>query len=229
MPEPDHDNPVPGTDGRTIECQCYHCYAYGHISSFCPQCAGRSGRTSSNVQALQVGISLTQSNDNAVMVDPYWILLDICSTNRVISNVGLVKNVRDCKPDDVLKIHTNGGVQTFHQIGDLKFLPLTVHVNPASMANILSLKEVANLDGVRVTLWIPWSRSPSQCILGLALHTFFTKEGMVCISLILVALVTILETHLLITHSFLWWLRTKTLLQNPKSKEQMLLLLCSPL
>eukprot|EP00591_Stephanopyxis_turris_P014741 CAMPEP_0195535818 /NCGR_PEP_ID=MMETSP0794_2-20130614/44994_1 /TAXON_ID=515487 /ORGANISM="Stephanopyxis turris, Strain CCMP 815" /LENGTH=341 /DNA_ID=CAMNT_0040669067 /DNA_START=481 /DNA_END=1503 /DNA_ORIENTATION=+ len=93
MPEPDRDNPVPGTDGCVIDRQCYRCYGYGHISSFCPQAGnGRGGRgnDNSNVQALQVGISLTQrheSSDNISVIDPCWILLDTCSKDSVVSNL----------------------------------------------------------------------------------------------------------------------------------------------
>ena len=54
---------------------------------------------------------------------------------------------------------TNGCVIVFTKIGDLKLFPFTVHVNEQSMANILSLKDVANIPGIRVTMDTDSSRS----------------------------------------------------------------------
>ena len=60
-------------------------------------------------------------------------------------------NVRKCTPDECLTIFTNGGSQLFEKLGQLKLFPMTVHFNPDSMANILSMKHVAAIPGVRVT------------------------------------------------------------------------------
>jgi len=108
----------------------------------------------------QVGISLTQTHESKnSSIDPAWILLDTCSTDSVFANVSMVTNLRRCKENEILQIHTNSGVQTFHQIGDLKFLPIKVHVNGKSMANILSLKDVARLEQ-----WTQRRSVPSQYI-----------------------------------------------------------------
>ena len=154
LPEPDFSIPVPGTDGATVHRQCYKCFKWGHLANKCPNPPAQ------NVQALQVGISLVQATPSTKsVISSTWILLDTCSTDSVMNNIEFVSNVRNCSSDEVLRIHTNGGQQVFSKIGRLKFLPLTVHVNESSMANILSLKDVTNIDGVRVTMDTDISRS----------------------------------------------------------------------
>ena len=173
MSEPDKDNPVAGRDGNIVDRQCYKCHAYGHISSQCPQT-----NVNSNVQALQFGISLTQTHDSSnSFIDPSWILLDTCSTDSVFANLSMVTNHRNCRNDEILRIHTNGGTQTFHQLGDLKFLPLKVHVNEKSMANILSLKDVAALDEVRVTMDSKKERSIAVHLSSGLTYVFREGEG----------------------------------------------------
>ena len=155
MPEPDRSNPVAGTDGNIAERQCYRCYAWGHFADKCPNAR--------NVQALQVGISLTQTNNcestSNTFISRSWILLDTCSTNSVVSNPNLVSNIRQCNENETLRINTNGGTKVYNQIGDLNLLPLRVHVNETSLANILSLKDVANVSGAKVTMDTSQSRS----------------------------------------------------------------------
>ena len=172
MPEPDRDNPVAGRDGNVVDRQCYKCHAYGHISSQCPQT-----NVNRNVQALQVGISLTQTHESRnSSIDPAWILLDTCSTDSVFANVSMVTNLRKCKENEILQIHTNGGVQNFYQIGVLKFLPIKVHVNEKSMANILSLKDVARLEEVRVTMDSKKERSISVHLSSGLTYVFWEGE-----------------------------------------------------
>ena len=145
MPEPDRSNPVSGTDGNIVQRQCYRCYKWGHLSNKCPD--------RPNVQALQLGISLAQTGDVADnMISKSWILLDTCSTDSVVNNLSFVTDIRDCNEQETLKIHTNGGALAFTKLGILKFLPLSVHVNESSMANILAVSDVAAIDGVRLTM-----------------------------------------------------------------------------
>jgi hypothetical protein len=47
---------------------------------------------------------------------------------------------------------TNGGATFYNQIATLKLLPLDVHFNEDSMVTILSVKDVANLDNVHITM-----------------------------------------------------------------------------
>lgn len=43
-----------------------------------------------------------------------------------------------------MRVYTNGGHQDYDKVGDVKLFPFEAYYNPNSMANILSLKEVAN-------------------------------------------------------------------------------------
>ena len=47
---------------------------------------------------------------------------------------------------------TNGGHLSFNQMGDLLQLPMKVHINESSMANILPFAEVANIAGVHIKM-----------------------------------------------------------------------------
>ena len=89
----------------------------------------------------------------------------------------MVTNLRRCKENEILQIHTNGGVQTFHQIDDLKFLTIKVHVNKKSMANILSLKNVARLEEVRVTMDSKKEHSISVHLSSGLTYVFWEGEG----------------------------------------------------
>ena len=61
-----------------------------------------------------------------------------------------MNNIKKCGKAECLTIFTNGGSLFFEKIGQFKFFPLKVHFNAESMANILSMKDVASLPGVRV-------------------------------------------------------------------------------
>ena len=47
---------------------------------------------------------------------------------------------------------TNGRNKTFKKKGVLKLLPIPVHFEEDSLATVLSLKDVANIKGVHVTM-----------------------------------------------------------------------------
>jgi len=49
-------------------------------------------------------------------------------------------------------IYTNGGTRVFDQIGILKLLPIEVHYNGSSMANILAMKDIVVLPNVCVLM-----------------------------------------------------------------------------
>ena len=50
-------------------------------------------------------------------------------------------------------MYTNGGSKTFTQMAPFKFLPMEVHFNPYSMANILSIKDVASIPGSHISMY----------------------------------------------------------------------------
>ena len=71
----------------------------------------------------------------------------------MIANTELVTDIKTCKTNDILTVTTQGGTKNFNEEVDLKLLPLKVHVKKKSLANILSLKDVSSIPGVRVTMY----------------------------------------------------------------------------
>ena len=68
-------------------------------------------------------------------------------------NPDLVTNIKPCtSQNETITVVTNGGRQLFEHIGTLNLLPLDVHFNAFSMANILYLKDVADLPNVKITM-----------------------------------------------------------------------------
>ena len=80
-----------------------------------------------------------------------WVLLDTCATNSVSNNTSLVKYIVAFKQHERLKFSKNVGLISFDKKSTLKLLPMKVHFNKKSMADILSFKEVADIPGVRIT------------------------------------------------------------------------------
>ena len=64
----------------------------------------------------------------------------------------MIENVRDCTSDKNLMVNKNGGSKNFTHIAPLKFLPVEVHFNPESMANIIEIKDVASIPGVQISM-----------------------------------------------------------------------------
>ena len=106
--------------------------------------------TPSSIHQLQLGVVLTQANN---IINPNWILLDTCSTDSVFNNNAFLTNVKKCKDSDILHIVSNGGGSVMYDtIGYFDLLNMHIHYNKNSLANVLSFKQVAALDGVKITL-----------------------------------------------------------------------------
>ena len=67
-------------------------------------------------------------------------------------NADLVRDIRKCNEGEELTVITNGGSQTFTHLAVLKDFPLQVHFKYDSLANIISLRDVANIPGVAITM-----------------------------------------------------------------------------
>ena len=132
---------IPGKDGRTHpNIRCHNCQCLGHYLNQCP--------TPKKVTLAH--FSLTQQK--LELIDRDWILLDTCSTVSVFCNSSLVHNIRKCAPGQGLTVVTNGGAQTYDHTAEMEMLPLKVHFNTHSIANILSLSDVANLPDTKITM-----------------------------------------------------------------------------
>jgi len=64
----------------------------------------------------------------------------------------MINEVRDCDEDEVLNITTNGGSLVYDKIGISKHVPVEMHYNPNSIANVLSMSVVAGIPGVRIVM-----------------------------------------------------------------------------
>ena len=152
---------VQGRGGTTVDLECYYCHERLHTSNNCPRipanrvrnprAGGRGTGGGRGTSMMQFRVGFTQSNDNALIPDS-WVLLDTCSTSSVTNNKDKVGDIRNCSPDECLKMFTNSGSTFYDKIAPLKLLPLDVHFNEKSMATILSVKDVNNIPDVHITM-----------------------------------------------------------------------------
>ena len=134
------DNIVPGRDGKIhARIQCHNCKELGHYANQCGK-----------PKIMLAHFILTQNKLD--IINRSWLLLDTCSTVSVACNPKIVNHIRECAPGGGITVVTNGGSQTFTQMATLDILPINVHFNEHSIANILSLSDVANLKGARLTM-----------------------------------------------------------------------------
>jgi len=61
-----------------------------------------------------------------------------------VFNKNLVKNITAYKNNEVTRVYTNGGHADYNRKAKLQILPFEVLFNESSMANILSLKDIAS-------------------------------------------------------------------------------------
>ena len=118
---------------------CHNCGKTGHYANQC---------TKNKVQFAHFVLAQSKLQ----LINNNWILLNTCSTISVCCNENLVHHIRNCAPGEGITVLTNGGSQSFAKTADLNILPIAVHYNPELMANILSLVDVANLEGARLTM-----------------------------------------------------------------------------
>ena len=134
------DELVPGRDGKIHpKIICHNCHKAGHYSKQYPHNKKQFAHFTLTQNKMQV-------------VNKHWLLLDSCSTVSVCCNPDMVQHIRKCAPGQGITVLTNGDSQSFNKTADLNCLPIKVHYNSESMAIILSLLDVANLEGARITM-----------------------------------------------------------------------------
>ena len=173
--EVDQNVKCPGVSGHVIDRPCFHCGKWGHVMSDCPDMTESERRSAVKERAaakratshLHVRFCGIQNTND--LVHPNYIMLDSCSESSVIMNKALVHEVSKCPVQDQLLLITNGGSMKFEEKGTLNLFPMSVHFNPNSMANILSLKEVGDLDGVHIKMDTSQER---------AIHVHIARSGL---------------------------------------------------
>ena len=65
----------------------------------------------------------------------------------------MIVNVCDCTSDETLMVYTNGGSKNFTKMAPFKLLPMEVHFNPESMANIIAIDDVSSVPGVHISIY----------------------------------------------------------------------------
>ena len=127
---------------------CYSCNARGHYSGNCPS----TDKRTNGITSLQVGAFLNQCFPSTEdIIDPNWIILDSSSTSTTVKKA-LLFDIRDCTEDETLLVHTNGGDNIFHQQGELNIVTINAHYDPTPLANILLMKDVRRIMGIRITM-----------------------------------------------------------------------------
>ena len=114
----------------------------GHLSRHCPDRTKIGG-----VENAQWTMTQFAHSDSSV-VPKHWLLLDSRSTISSICNPDLLKDIVTI--DEPVRVFTNGGSQDYHERDTLKLMDFQAYFNPSSMANILSLSEIADM--YRITM-----------------------------------------------------------------------------
>ena len=81
-----------------------------------------------------------------------WLLLDTYSTSTVGKDSDIFMNIWEGLEEERLTVVTNCGNKAFNKIGDNELFPIEAHFNLHSMANIVALKDMANVTGSRITM-----------------------------------------------------------------------------
>ena len=81
-----------------------------------------------------------------------WLLLDTCSTDKVLNNCSMLGNIVPCDVNDDFNMEINGGSMVYCLKSTLKHFPLKVYYNEESVGNIISFLYLVKFPGVFITL-----------------------------------------------------------------------------
>ena len=134
---------------------CSRCGKKGHYSDKCPERDGvlqssEETTTEQGTTLIHVGTSCAQNRNE--IIPKNYIIIDSASTNSCFMNEDLVMNIEKVNDQDHLELISTGGTTKFKEMATCKLIPMKVWLNRSKLANILSLKEVASIKGVEVTL-----------------------------------------------------------------------------
>ena len=95
------------------------------------------------------------------------LLLDTCSSISTVFNKELIRNCSVLDVRDHVQLLANGnGNMIYKHEGDLNLLPLKVYYNEESMANVLAMKDIVSIPGVKITMDTSKGREIKVCRSG---------------------------------------------------------------
>jgi hypothetical protein len=131
-----------GDDSWKANVTCHGCGKKGHLKRECPNKKEDKDQMHATIDEEDnpdnVETLFVQQKSNG-MVNENYLLLDNQSTVKQIANPSMLKNIR--KSSKPTKIHCNAGMSKTDLKGELG--GMTVYHNPNGIANVLSLKSVA--------------------------------------------------------------------------------------
>jgi hypothetical protein len=142
-----------GDDSWKANITCHGCGKKGHLKRECPNKKERDKDqmhiTIDKEDKPADDENLFVQHKSNGMVNKNYLLLDNQSTVNQIANPSILKNIR--KSSKPIKIHCNAGMSKTDLEGELG--GMTVYHNPNGIANVLSLKSVAEKHRVTYDSW----------------------------------------------------------------------------
>ncbi len=130
---------------------CFGCGEKGHLKRECPKKKDKDQIHANIVEEEDpdAGENIFAQQKSRGMMNENYLLLDNQSTVNQIVNPNMLKNIR--KTSKPIKIHCNAGMSKTELEGELG--EMTVYHNPDGIANVLSLKSVAEKHRVTYDSW----------------------------------------------------------------------------
>jgi hypothetical protein len=141
-----------GDDSWKANITCHGCGKQGHLKRECPNKKEDKDQMHATIDEEDNpddGENLFVQQKSNGMVNENYLLLDNQSTVNQIANPSMLKNIR--KSSKPIKIHCNAGMSKTDLEGELG--GMTVYHNPNGIANVLSLKSVAEKHRVTYDSW----------------------------------------------------------------------------
>ena len=140
-----------GDDAWKADVTCFGCGEKGHLKRECPNKKNKEQIHANIVEEEDpdAGENIFAQQKSRGMMNENYLLLDNQSTVNQIVNPNMLKNIR--KSSKPIKIHCNAGMSKTEFEGELG--EMTVYHNPDGLANVLSLKSVAEKHRVTYDSW----------------------------------------------------------------------------